>query len=62
MAIVIVSGYFDPLHVGHLDMMDEALEYGDHIWVIVNNDRQAELKKRKAFMPEKERLRNLYSL
>lgn len=51
---IICSGYFDPLHVGHLDYLQYAAKYGD-VWVIVNNDNQAALKKGKPFMPESER-------
>ena len=54
--VVTVSGYFDPLHVGHLEMIQKAKEIGDKLIVIVNNDKQAKLKKGKEFMPFKERL------
>ena len=38
---VAVSGYFDPLHVGHLEMLERAKSLGDKLDVIVNNDYQA---------------------
>ena len=47
---VCVSGYFDPLHVGHIEYMRRAKSKGDKLIVIVNNDKQAELKKGRAFM------------
>ena len=54
--VVAVSGYFDPIHVGHIENMKLAKELGDKLIVIVNNDKQAALKKGKEFMPFKERL------
>ena len=53
---VIVSGYFNPLHKGHLEFFVKAKEKADELWVIVNNDLQRELKGSKAFMDENERL------
>jgi D-beta-D-heptose 7-phosphate kinase/D-beta-D-heptose 1-phosphate adenosyltransferase len=55
--VVVVSGYFDPIHIGHLEMMKLAKEFGDELVVIVNNDKQAKLKKGKAFMAEEDRLK-----
>ena len=34
----IVSGYFNPLHIGHLDMMESARSLADALVVIVNNN------------------------
>ena len=53
--IVVASGYFDPIHVGHLEYLKLAKELGDELIVILNNDEQAKLKKTKPFMSEKER-------
>ena len=53
---VIVSGYFNPLHKGHLELFEKAKESGDQLWVIVNSDLQRELKGSKEFMDENERL------
>ena len=53
---IIVSGYFNPLHKGHLDLFDKAKAIGDELWVIVNSDFQRELKGSNFFMDEKERL------
>ena len=53
---VIVSGYFNPLHKGHIELFDKAKVSGDELWVIVNNDIQRKLKGTKAFMEEDERL------
>ena len=53
---IIVSGYFNPLHKGHLELFEKAKASGDQLWVIVNSDLQRELKGSKAFMDEDERL------
>lgn len=54
--VVAVSGYFNPLHVGHLDMIRMAKSLGDKLVVIVNNDVQVKLKGRVPFMDQKDRL------
>lgn len=56
MKIIVVSGYFDPLHIGHIEYFKAAKNLGDKLTVIVNSDYQAQLKKGKSFMPEKERV------
>jgi len=53
---VAVSGYFDPLHVGHLEYLKMAKNLGDHLIVIVNNNHQCKLKKGKPFMDEADRV------
>ncbi len=53
---VAVSGYFDPIHVGHLEYLQLAKKLGDHLTVIINNNLQAELKKGSTFMDEKDRM------
>ena len=60
--IVAVSGYFDPLHVGHLEYFQLAKQLGDKLYVIVNNDFQAILKKQTSFMNENDRLEIIKSL
>jgi cytidyltransferase-like protein len=54
--IIIVSGYFNPIHKGHLEYFEKAKEQGDQLWVIVNNDNQRALKGSKEFQKEDERL------
>ncbi len=54
--VVAVSGYFNPLHVGHLEMIQKARKLGDKLVAIVNNDKQVALKGRVPFMSEKDRL------
>ena len=53
---IIVSGYFNPLHKGHLELFEKAKTAGDQLWVIVNSDHQRKLKGSKEFMDENERL------
>ena len=53
---IIVSGYFNPLHKGHIEYFHKAKEMGDELFVIVNNDKQRELKGSKKFMNQDERL------
>jgi D-beta-D-heptose 7-phosphate kinase/D-beta-D-heptose 1-phosphate adenosyltransferase len=53
---IIVSGYFNPIHKGHLDLFKKAKSLGDKLWVIVNSDFQRVLKGSKPFMDENERL------
>ena len=59
---IIVSRYFNPLHKGHLDLFENAKEVGDALIVIVNNDKQREMKGSKFFQDEQERVRIIRSL
>jgi cytidyltransferase-like protein len=60
--VVLVSGYFNPIHKGHIEYFENARKHGDELWVIVNSDLQRELKGSKAFQDEEERLRIVGSL
>ncbi len=60
--IVLTSGYFNPLHVGHLECLEKAKQLGDKLIVIVNNDKQVELKGSVPFMNQEDRLRIISSL
>ena len=53
---IIVSGYFNPLHKGHLEYFNNAKALCDELFVIVNSDFQRELKGTKPFQSEEERL------
>ena len=53
---VIVSGYFNPLHKGHIDLFKKAKSKGDVLFVIVNNDLQRAFKGSKEFMLQEERI------
>ena len=56
MNAIIVSGYFNPLHKGHLEYLNNAKAIADKLIVIVNNDHQRALKGSKAFQDEEERV------
>ena len=53
---IIVYGYFNPLHKGHLELFEKAKAAGDQLWVVVNSDLQRALKGSKEFMHQDERL------
>ena len=56
MKAIIVSGYFNPIHKGHLEYLNCAKAIADKLFVIVNNDHQRELKGSKEFQDEDERV------
>jgi len=60
--IVITSGFFNPLHIGHINLIREAKELGDFLVVIVNNDEQVKIKGSASFMPEQERIEIIKAL
>jgi len=60
--IAIASGYFNPLHKGHIELFEKAKEIADKLIVIVNNDKQRELKGSKEFQTEDERCKIISSL
>ncbi len=62
MKLIITSGYYDPLHVGHLECFEEAKKLGDKLVVVVNNDYQAALKKGTSFMPHDDRVKLVQAL
>src|ERR1035437_10801472 len=53
--VVMISGGFDPIHIGHSRYMQEAKKLGDRLIVVINNDNWIRQKKGKEFMPETER-------
>ena len=53
---IIVSGYFNPIHKGHLEYFNNAKALADKLFVIVNNDHQRVLKGSKEFQKEDERM------
>ncbi len=62
MKVVIVSGFFNPLHGGHLDMIEAAALMGDKLIVVVNNDAQQIIKKGKIILNEQNRARLIGAL
>jgi len=54
--LVICSGYFNPIHKGHIEYFQEARKLGDKLFVIVNSDLQVKIKGSHPFMQEDERL------
>ncbi|MCK5624281.1 adenylyltransferase/cytidyltransferase family protein [Candidatus Pacearchaeota archaeon] len=62
MTKVAVSGYFDPLHIGHIELFKLARALGDSLVVIVNNDKQTKMKKGKVFMLAEERKKIIQEL
>lgn len=59
--IIALSGYFDPIHEGHLDMIDEASQHG-RVHIYVNTDEAAKRKKGYVFQPFRTRARILMAL
>ena len=55
MKTVVVSGGFDPVHIGHIELMKAAKALGDRLIVILNNDSWLKKKKGFVFMNESER-------
>lgn len=60
--LVVLSGYFGPLHVGHLDMIEAGAAAGDELFVIVNNNLQQQLKKGRVVIDQADRLRIVAAL
>lgn len=50
-----VSGGFDPVHIRHVRLFQEAKRLGDELVVLINNDNWLKLKKGYVFMPDHER-------
>ncbi len=53
--VVATSGYFDPLHHGHVELFKLSKQLGDHLIVVINNDNQTIQKKGYVFMPAEEK-------
>lgn len=60
--IGIASGYFNPVHKGHIELFEKGKEICDKLIVIVNNDKQRELKGSKEFQKQGERCKIISSL
>ena len=60
--VIITSGYFNPIHAGHINLLKDARALGDFLVVIVNNDHQVKMKGSAQFMSEGERLEIIKSV
>ncbi len=60
--VVAVSGGFDPIHIGHVRLFQEAKKHGEKLLVIINNDNWLRKKKEKVFMPQEERVEIIKAL
>ena len=57
MRVIVISGFFNPLHIGHIDYISSARNLGDFLIVIVNSDDQVKIKGSVPFMNQDDRLR-----
>ena len=57
MRVIVISGFFNPLHIGHIDYISSARNLGDFLIVIVNSDDQVKIKGAVPFMNQDDRLR-----
>lgn len=53
--IVCTSGFFDPIHPGHISCIRESKKFGDILVVVLNGNNQCITKKGKPFIPAKDR-------
>lgn len=60
--VVAVSGGFDPIHIGHVRLINEAKKLGDKLIVIINNDNWLQAKKKYNFMSEEDRVEIIKNL
>jgi cytidyltransferase-like protein len=52
MSVMVLSGYFNPIHPGHISLILDAKKYADKLIIIVNTDEQAKSKGGVPFLDE----------
>jgi len=52
MSVIVLSGYFNPIHPGHISMIQDAKKHADNLIVIVNSDAQVQGKGTIPFLDE----------
>ena len=52
MSVIVLSGYFNPIHPGHISMILDAKEYAEKLIVVVNSDEQVKRKGSLPFLDE----------
>jgi len=63
MKYAVTSMYANPIHPGHIECLELSKKIADKVWVIVNNDKQAELKRGvSSFQSEDYRLKIVESI
>lgn len=55
--VMILSGGFDPIHSGHIELFENAKKEADHVVVCVNSDEWLQKKKGINFLPIEERIK-----
>lgn len=61
--LAITSMYANPIHPGHIECLDLSKQHADELWVIINNDHQAKLKRWvESFQDEQSRSKVVASL
>ncbi|HSX46212.1 MAG TPA: adenylyltransferase/cytidyltransferase family protein [Candidatus Saccharimonadia bacterium] len=62
--LVLTSGTFDLLHVGHLDYLESVKKYGDIVVVLLSGDNRVKARKgqERPIIPDNDRARILDSL
>lgn len=60
--VIVTSGYFDPIHVGHIEYLNAAKMLGNKLIVLVNSDSAAIRKKGYVFMSQIDRIKIISEL